>query len=187
MSDGSTTSPASPYDWSLTDPPPLALAGIAYFAPLYEQVTLADRKAAFFLSTGGLMLTVLGFFSLRVQHVLAAGGWRATALVSALAAIIVLVLAAGVLSYVAYRRPLGPTPPHSLVVFREIGRRAFDEYEREVRSLTHAQAFVDMLRYNHVVATLAVAKFRLVNRALAILRVAFPLWMLVLLTLAIGG
>jgi hypothetical protein len=177
---------ASPYDWSLTDPPPLALAGIAYFAPLYEHVTLADRKAAFFLSSGGLMLTVLGFFSGRVEHVMARGGWQTMALVSALALVIVLVLTAGVLSYIAYRRPLGPTPP-SLVVFREIARRSFDEYERDVRGLTHAQAFIGMLHYNHVVATLGVVKFRLVNRALSILRVAIPLWMLVLLMLAIGG
>jgi hypothetical protein len=180
------TTPSPPYDWSLTDPPPLALSGIAYFAPLYEHVTLADRKAAFFLSAGGLMLTVLGFFAGHVEHVVSAGGWRATLLVATLAVVIVLVLTAGVLSYVAYRRPLGPTPP-SLVVFREIARRSLEEYERDVLALTHAQAFVGMLRYNHVVATLGAAKFRLVNRALAILRIAIPLWMLVLLTLAIAG
>jgi hypothetical protein len=175
-----------PYDWSLTDPPPLALAGIAYFAPLYEHVTLADRKAAFFLSFGGLMLTVLGFFSGRVGHLVIAGGWRATTLVVALVFVIVLVLTAGVLSYVAYKRPLGPAPA-SLVIFREIAGRTLDEYERDLLALTHAQAFIGMLRYNHVVATLGVAKFRLVNRALFILRVAVPLWMLVLLVLAIGG
>ena len=186
MSDTPPTNAPSPYDWSLTDPPPLALAGIAYFAPLYEHVTLADRKAAFFLSAGGLMLTVLGFFSGHVEHIVSAGGWRATWFVAALSAVVVLVLTAAVLSYVAYKRPLGPTPP-SLVVFREIARRSFDEYQRDVLALTHAQAFVSMLRYNHVIATLGVAKFRLVNCALAILRIAFPLWMLVLLTLAIGG
>jgi hypothetical protein len=186
VSDIPSTARARPYDWSLTDPPPFALAGIAYFAPLYEHVTLADRKAAFFLSAGGLMLTVLGFFSGHVEHVVAAGGWRATALVTELTAVIVLVLIAGVLSYLAYRRPLGSTPP-SLIAFREIARRSFDEYERDVRGLTHAQAFIAMLRYNYVIAALGVAKFRLVNRALAILRVAIPLWMLVLLTLAIDG
>jgi len=79
------------------------------------------------------------------------------------------------------------SPPPSLVVFREIAQRSFDEYERDVCRLTHAHAFIGMLHYNHVIATLGVAKFRLVNRALAILRVAIPLWMLVLLTLAIGG
>lgn len=186
--DGPTISAAVPagYDWSLTDSPPLALAGIAYFAPLYEHVTLADRKAAFFLSAGGLMLTVLGFFSGRIELIVAAGSWRATALVAALAAVVMLVLTAGVLSYLAYRRPLGPTPP-SLVAFREIGRRTFDEYERDVLRLTHAEAFIGMLRYNHVIASLGVSKFRLVHRALAILRVAIPLWMLVLLILAIGG
>jgi hypothetical protein len=100
--------------------------------------------------------------------------------------VVILVLIVAVLSYRAYKLPLGPTPT-SLVVFRDIARRLFEEYEREVRGLSHAQAFIDMLRYNHVVATLGVAKFRLVNRALAVLRVAIPLWMLVLLVLAIGG
>jgi hypothetical protein len=186
MSDMTAATTAPPYDWSVTAPPPLALAGIAYFAPLYEHVTLADRKAAFFLSVGGLMLTVVGFFAGHVEHVVAAGGWVAWTLLAALTTVIVLVLAAGVLSYLAYRRPLGPTPP-SLVVFRDIAARSFGQYERDVRELSHAQAFVDMLRYNHVVAGLGAAKFRLVNRALAIFRVAIPLWMLVLLILAIGG
>ena len=44
-----------------------------------------------------------------------------------------------------------------------------------------------MLKYNHVVAAWGAGTFRLVNRTLALLRVAIPLWMLLLLMLAISG
>jgi hypothetical protein len=181
--------PAGPppaYDWSQMPAPPLAVAGIAYFSPMYEHAVLADRKASFFLSAGGLMLTVLGFFLGRIVSVLSGPGWLAWLLAAVLAVVVVLVIAAGVIAYVAYRRLLPPTPP-SLAVFRDIAARTLDEYARDARALSHAQAFTDMLRYNHVVAAWGAGKFRLVNRSLALLRVAIPLWMLALLVLAIAG
>ena len=176
--------PERPHDWD--EEPPLALAGIAYFAPLYEHAALADRKAGFYLSAGGLMLTVLGFFLGRILDVLAAGGWLAWAFGAALAAVAALVLVAGVIAYVAFARLLPPTPP-SLAVFRDIAARSPEAYARDVLSLSHRQAFTDMLRYNHVVARWGAGKFRLVNRALALLRFAIPLWMILLLILAISG
>jgi hypothetical protein len=175
-----------PYDWTREADPPLALAGIAYFAPLYEYAVLADRKASFFMSAGGLMLSVLGFFIGRVVHVLSAGGWLAWSFAAMLVTVAVLVIVAGVTAYVAFARLLPPTPP-SLAVFRDIARRSPEEYARDVRALTHAEAFTDMLKYNHVVAAWGAGKFRLVNRALSLLRVAIPLWMLLLLMLAISG
>ena len=172
------------HDW--TREPPLALAGIAYFAPLYEYAVLADRKASFFMSAGGLMLTVLGFFMGRVVHVLSAGGWRAGLFAAMLVTVGVLVIVAGVTAYVAFARLLPPTPP-SLAVFRDIARRSPEEYANDIRGLSHAQAFTDMLRYNHVVASWGAGKFRLVNRAQALLHAAIALWMLLLLMLAISG
>jgi hypothetical protein len=44
-----------------------------------------------------------------------------------------------------------------------------------------------MLHYNYSVASQAARKFRLVNRALKCLRVAIPLWMVLLLALAVWG
>jgi hypothetical protein len=44
-----------------------------------------------------------------------------------------------------------------------------------------------MLHYNYSVAAQAASKFALVNRSLACLRVAIPLWMLLLLALAVWG
>jgi hypothetical protein len=181
-----TTPPPPAYDWAAGREPPFALAGIAYFAPLYEYAVLADRKASFFMSAGGLMLTVLGFFIGRVVNVLSVGGWVAWAFGAVLASVVVLVVVAGVTSYVAFATLLPPTPP-SLAVFRDIARRSFDDYARDVRALSHAQAFTDAIRFNHVIAAWAAGKFRLVNRALALLRVAIPLWMLLLLVLAFSG
>jgi hypothetical protein len=174
----------APDGWSAE--PPLALAGIAYFAPLYEHAVLADRKAGFFMSAGGLMLTVLGFFVDRIVHIVSPGDPRAWAFGLALAALVILIVLAGITAYVAFARLLPPTPP-SLAVFRDIAARTPEAYARDVLALSHRQAFVDMLRYNHVVARWAAGKFRLVNRALAVLRVAIPLWMLLLLVLAISG
>ena len=173
-----------PHDWATE--PPLALAGIGYFAPLYEHAVLADRKAAFFISAGGLMLTVLGFFLARIVQLITPGGWQAWAFGLTLATVVVLIVLAGVIAYIAFARLLPPTPP-SLAVFRDIAARTPEAYERDVLALSHRQAFTDMLHYNHVVARWAAGKFRLVNRALALLRVAIPLWMLVLLLLAIAG
>jgi hypothetical protein len=186
--DQSATQSKSPssYDWSRMPAPPLAVAGIAYFAPMYEYAVLADRKASFFLSAGGLMLTVLGFFIGRIVAVLSAPGWLAWLLAAVLAVVVVLIVAAGVIAYVAFRRLLPPTPP-SLAVFRDIAARTAEQYARDARALTHAQAFTDVLRYNHVIAAWGAGKFRLVNRSLALLRVAIPLWMLALLVLAIAG
>ncbi len=173
-----------PHDWN--DEPPLALAGIAYFAPVYEYAALADRKASFYLSAGGLMLTVLGFFLQRIVDLLGTGGLFAWSFGLILAAVVILVLVAGTTAYVSFAWLLPPTPP-TLAVFRDIARRAPEEYVRDVHALSHQQAFTDMLRYNHVVARWGAGKFRLVNRALALLQVAIPLWMLLLLALAISG
>jgi hypothetical protein len=181
-----TTTPSASYDWEQPATPPLALAGIAYFAPLYEHAVLADRKAGFFISASGLMLTVLGFFMGRIVHLLSMSTWLAWAFGILLAVVVVLVVVAAITAYVSFSRLLPPIPP-SLAVFRDIARRTREQYVADVSALSHRQAFVDMLTYNHVVATWGLGKFRTVQRALALLRVAIPLWMLVLLILALAG
>ena len=98
----------------------------------------------------------------------------------------VLVVIAAAIAYVSFSWLLPPTPP-SLAVFRDIARRTPEEYARDVHALSHEQAFAEMLRYNHVLARWGAGKFRLVNRSLALLSVAIPLWMLLLLVLAIAG
>jgi len=54
-------------------------------------------------------------------------------------------------------------------------------------ALDHRRAMRDMLHYNYSIATQAAAKFRLVNRSLACLHIAIPMWMMLLLVLAVWG
>ena len=162
-------------------------ARLAFFTPVFEQPTLADRKAMFILGASGLMMTVLLFFSQALQAVARQGGKPAAAvLVAALACVVALVLTAAVTAYVAYRLPLPPMP-HTLALFREVGARSLDEYLEAMHALTVRQAMRNILHYNYGVATQAAGKFRLVNRAIACLRVAIPLWMVLLLVLAVWG
>jgi len=162
-------------------------ARLAYFTPVFEQPTLADRKAMFILAASGLLVTVLLFFSPSLQHLAhSAGRPGAVLLVAALVCVVALVLAAALMAYVAYARGLPPMPP-TLAMFRDIGTKDPDAYVASMHALDHPRAMRDMLHYNYSVAAQAAAKFRLVNRSLACLRVGIPLWMLLLLILAVWG
>ena len=160
---------------------------LAYYTPVHDQPSLADRKAMFILAASGLILTVLLFFSHALEALLrGTGRGGAVALGTMLACVVVLVLAAALTAYVAYRLPLPPMPP-SLAFFRDVAARPAADYASEMLALDHRKALRDVLHYNYSVATLAASKFRRVNRSLACLRVAIPLWMLLLLALAVWG
>ena len=68
-----------------------------------------------------------------------------------------------------------------------MSERSPENYVAAMHALTHRRALRDMLHYNYSVATQAAGKFRLVNRAITCLRVAIPLWMVLLLVLAVWG
>ena len=165
----------------------LGPARLAYFTPVHEQPSLADRKAMFILAASGLMVSVLLFFSHSLNVLITArgGAARAAALV-ALAAVVGLVLTAAVTAYYSYTRSL-PAMPHTLAWFRNVAATPSADYSRQMRALDHPAAVRGMLHYNYSVASLAARKFRLVNRSLRCLRVAIPLWMLLLLVLAVWG
>jgi hypothetical protein len=107
-------------------------------------------------------------------------------LMVAVLCVIALVLTAAVMAYIAYTRPLPPMPP-TLALFREVSAREADAYVAAMYALDHRRAMRDMLHYNYSIATQAAGKFRLVNRSLACLRFAIPLWMMLLLVLAVWG
>jgi hypothetical protein len=178
-----------------THPPPhdpdlaavIGPARLAYFTPVHEQPTLADRKAMFILAVSGLIATVLLFFAQPLEALIRGVSPAVSAsLVVLLACLGASVLGAALLAYAAYRRPLPPMPP-SLALFRNVAAEPLEDYVAAMRSLDHRRALRDMLHYNYSVATLAAQKFRLVNRSLACLRVALPLWMLLLLVLGVWG
>ena len=165
----------------------LGPARLAYFTPVFEQPSLADRKAMFILGASGLLVTVLLFFSQSLQALAHASGRPGTlALGVAVFCVVALVLTAAFTAYTAYTKPLPPMPP-TLVLFREVSDKDADAYVRAMYDLDHRRAMRDMLHYNYSVATQAAQKFRLVNRAIACLRLAIPLWMLLLLALAVWG
>jgi len=165
----------------------LGPARLAYFTPVFEQPTLADRKAMFILGASGLLVTVLMFFAPPLQALAGFAGKPAgVVLMVAVLCVIALVLTAAVTAYLAYTRPLPAMPP-TLALFREVGGRDADAYVAAMYALDHRRAMRDMLHYNYSIATQAAAKFRLVNRSLACLHIAIPMWMMLLLVLAVWG
>jgi hypothetical protein len=165
----------------------LGPARLAYFTPVHEQPTLADRKAMFILGASGLMASVLLFFSHSLGILARTSGAVASlAVLALLAAVVAMVVVAAVVAYYAYTRPL-PAMPDTLAFFRNVGSRAPEQYRAQMLALDHPTALRGMLHYNYSVASQAAHKFRLVNRSLACLRVAIPLWMALLLALAVWG
>jgi hypothetical protein len=162
-------------------------ARLAYFTPVHDQPSLADRKAMFILGASGLIVTVLLFFAHPLEELIRSVS-RPTALALAilLLCLFVMVLVAASTAYAGYRRGLQPMPP-TLAWFRNVAAAPLEGYADTMRSKDHPAALRDMLHYNYSVASLAAEKFRLVNRALSCLRIALPLWMLLLLILAVWG
>jgi hypothetical protein len=165
----------------------LGPARLAYFTPVHDQPILADRKAMFILGSSGLMVSVLLFFSQSLERLVRSGAPPASlAVVALVACVAALVLAAAVMAYRGYIRPLPPMPD-TLAFFRSVAARGPREYQAAILSLDHPAALRGMLHYNYSVASQAAQKFHLVNRSLACLRVAIPLWMILLLVLAVWG
>ena len=162
-------------------------ARLAYFTPVHDQPILADRKAMFILGASGLMVSVLLFFTQSIEKLSHSGGTFASAGLDVLLALVIVpVLFAAVNAYRAYIRPLPPMPD-TLAWFRTVAARPADDYRTQILALDHPAALRDMLQYNYSVATQAAQKFGLVNLSLACLRVAIPLWMILLLIVAVWG
>ena len=163
-------------------------ARLAYFTPVHDQPGLADRKAMFILAASGLIFTVLLFFSHALEQLIRGVNRPAAwAIIAMLLSIVALVLAAARTAYASYTRQLPPMPP-TLAFFRNVAAaESVDAYAEAICRHDHASCLRAMLHYNYSVATLAADKFRFVNRALSYLRVAIPLWMLLLLILAVWG
>jgi len=160
---------------------------LGYYTPVHDQPILADRKAMFILGASGLMASVLLFFSGPLGALVHERGTAAAVFVIAdVTCVAALVLAAAVMAYYAYTRPVPAMPPN-FAWFRIIAQTSRDEYERQVRALDHPAALRAMLHYNYSIASQAAHKFRWVNRSLKCLRVGILLWMVLLLALAVWG
>lgn len=179
---GGVISPPAP-----PDPQAAALLGpmrLAYYSPLNEQPVLADRKASFILGATGLIVTVLLFFLQPIAGVLRGPHTAVAAIMLTMLAVLSALLLVGARSaYAAYVLQLPPMP-ETLAFFRHVAQSPLAAYESRMLALGHGQALDAILHYNYSVANQAAAKFRHVGVALRCMRLAIPIWLLVLLLLA---
>ena len=169
-----------------SEPMPLGRAGLVYLVPIYDHAVLADRKATFILTFSGLLLTVLAFFAPRIAAAVNAGDLLGAVVASAVALDVGLIVAAAVIAYVAYVRPIPPPPTGTLPFFREIAGHSAAQYANAMASLSAPDAAHHMLHYNYSAAVLAAGKFRLINRSLCWLRPGLIVWMALLLALGLA-
>jgi uncharacterized membrane protein len=160
---------------------------LAFFTPITEQPILADRKASFILAMTGLMTTVLMFFLTSIVKLVHSPTMplRVCSIMMLACLAVLLILAAqwAYRGYVLAARPVDS----SLAFYRNVGNLSAEEYQSAVRLLSHSDAVHAVLLYNHSVAIQAAGKYRHANRALRCMRWAIPIWMLVLIVIAVWG
>lgn len=164
-------------------PPGPGAVRFAGFTPMNDQPAFADRKAGFVIGAGGLLLSTALFFAMPLTQFARPGVWPAVTLALALG------LAAALLTAVrtAYRCVVLAAPPRpgNLLFVQNISAAGAGAYADAVRAATARSALRDVLAYNHAMATLGAAKYRLAGRALLCLRVAIPLWLLLLVLVTV--
>src|SRR5690348_12494956 len=142
------------------------MARLAYFTPLHEHPTLADRKATFILGATGLLITVLLFFIGPITNLVnRRESVLAIPFLVGLSTLAVLLLAAARWAYLGYVAPIPPMPD-CLAFYRNIAQQPLDQYIRAMEGIDHETALCAVLNYNYSLAGQAAMKFRLVNRAL---------------------
>ena len=166
-------------------PPSAGAVRFASFTPMNDQPGLADRKAMFVIGAAGLLLSTTLFLVTPLDQFLRPGPWPALPLV--------LSIGVGCASVLGLRAAYGayvlqaPDAPGNLLFFRNIAAGPAADYADRLAAATPRDVLLDVLAYNHATARLGVAKYRLVGRAMACLRVAIPLWILLLLVLTARG
>jgi hypothetical protein len=174
------TTSAEPLDELPVNP---AAARFAAFTPMCEQPGLADRKATFVIGAGGLLLSTTLFLITPLRQYVRPEFWPALTLV--LAFTLACVTLAGVrIAYRCYTLPV-PVRPANPLFFQNIVADSLPAYAQSLRAATDRDVLRDVLDYNHTMAKLGAVKFRLAGQALLCLRVAIPLWMLLLVVITV--
>jgi len=162
-------------------------ARLAYFTPLHDHLSLADRKGSLILTAAGLLLSVLLFFlQSLVVLVTQRPPMQSLAFLGALLVLGALLLAAARWAYMATALPL-PQPPPTLALFSHVSRDSREQYLQAMMALDHETALRAVLDYNYSICRQIVGKYQLVNRALRCMKYAIPLWMALLLVIAVFG
>ena len=183
--DGGPDCAAPREDRAADAPPDPGAMRFASFTPMNDQPGLADRKASFVIGASGLLLSTTLFFVMPLGQFVRPGFWPPVILALALS-----VAAAGVLAaYTAFRCCMRPAPaaPGNLLFFQNVAALGPAAYGDALAAATARDALRHVLDFNHAMARLGVAKYRLVARALLCLRVAIPLWIALVLVLTVRG
>jgi hypothetical protein len=136
----------------------------------------------FALGVSGMLLSTLLFFAPKL-HTLFKPQATSLLLLAAILTVAVLVAAAARLAYAAYSLVVRPTSDANVMFVQNVAAFEPEALENELRSHSQEDALRHTLAYGHAMACLAEAKFRLVGKALTCLRVALPIWMLLLMVL----
>ena len=168
-----------------TAPSPGAVR-FAAFTPMNDQPALADRKAAFVVGAGGILLSTTLLFVMPLSQFTRGYDFSAGMALGLTLAITCVIVIGVRIAYRCYTLPAPPQPANPLF-FPDVAARGLDEYSTALRRATEADALRAVLEFNHAMARLGVAKFRLAAKALLCLRVAIPLWVLLLTVVALRG
>jgi hypothetical protein len=150
-------------------------AALAFRTPLQEHAPAADTKAAAVLTGFGIMFTLLARYGMHLSGMMNGRGAEKWLVLALLAAFAGLSLGAIVHAFRTISPRFPPAPP-SLAFFGDIARLERDEYIARVEGLSHAEALEQMLIYNHTLATICVAKFAVLRRAIRLFKAAFFCW-----------
>lgn len=159
-------------------------AKFAAFTPMNDQPGLADRKATFVLATSGLLLSTTFFFAPRLATLLPVTTPRRAFILVALPIAVVLIIAAVRHAYAAFILSAPPRPDNPLF-YQNVAARDHAGYERAVFGVEQSQTLRLLLDYNYTMALLGAKKFSLVGKALWYLRIALPIWMMLLLMMGL--
>jgi hypothetical protein len=157
----------------------------ASFTPMNEQPALADRKATFVIGAGGLLLSTVLLFIMPLSQFVRPGFWPGLILVLSFSLACVMFLGIRI-AYRCYTLPV-PVRPANLLFFQNIAAGEHAAYTTALEGATERNALHDVLDYNYTMAKLGAAKYRLAGQALLCLRVAIPLWMLLLVVITLRG
>jgi hypothetical protein len=158
----------------------------AAFTPMNDQPALAERKSAFVIGAGGLLLSTTLLFVTPLSQFTRCYDFSGGMVLGLTFAIACVILIGVRVAYRCYTLPTPPQPANPLF-FQNVAAGELSDYADNLRLATDADALRSVLEFNHTMARLGASKFRLAGQALLCLRVAIPLWVLLLTVVALRG
>lgn len=175
---------ASDPDTAIDDSELLGAARLAFYTPVIDQPSLADRKATFLLTMTGLVSTSVFLFVPQAKAIISGPDKVVGFTLAVLSSVLIgLLLGAAKYAYAGYVTSM-PSQP-AATFFRHVAAWEAAEYARQLHGSTLRQAIEAILAYNHAAACQAAAKYRRVNRAQAYIRLAIPIWMAAMVIVAV--